>query len=385
MAVFGSTGAVGRLALEVVAHLSDRLKLVAIAAHQAVTEICRQAERYRPRVVLLTDEAAAGRVRSRLGPGWRVRGGVQALAQFAGSDEIDLLVMAMSGTAGLEPVVAALRQGKRVALASKELLVVYGEPLLRLCRRYRGTLLPLDSELAGVHQCLAGRDIAEVRRVILTASGGPFRRTGPPADAPVRRVLRHPVWQMGKKITVDSATLMNKGLEVIETVRYFGLAPEQVTAVIHPESVVHALVELRDGSVLAQLSVPDMRLPIQYCLTWPERQASLVRFLDWERMWTLHFEPVDPERFPCFGLAYRALGAGSGGTCVLSAANDVAVAAFLGGRIALGRIPQIIEQTLDRFSSERQRQGYSISRLQKLERQAGDYARQLIAQGGKKG
>ncbi|MEN9979239.1 MAG: 1-deoxy-D-xylulose-5-phosphate reductoisomerase [candidate division WOR-3 bacterium] len=378
IAVFGSTGSVGKSALAVIEHLSDRFQLAAIAAHQSVSEICFQAERYQPGFVLLSDVQAAERVKSRLGRRFRVLGGMRALEQFAGSDEIDTLVMAMSGTGGLGAVLAALRQGKKVALASKELLVVYGEPLMRFSRRYHGTVLPVDSELAGIHQCLEGRDVSEVRRVILTASGGPFRRTGPPADARVRQVLRHPVWKMGKKITVDSATLMNKGLEVIETVRLFGFSPDQVTAVIHPESVVHALVEFRDGSFLAQLSVPDMRLPIQYCLTWPERQNSLVQFLDIEQGMKLHFLPVDQARFPCVQLAYRALAAGSSGTCALNAANDVAVEAFLQGQIAFGEIPGIIRKTLAQFTGEKKRKRFSISLLQQLERRAGEFARKLI-------
>lgn len=378
IAVFGSTGSVGKSALAVIEHLSDRFQLVAIAAHQSVAEICLQAERYRPDFVLLSGQQAAEQVKFKLGRRFCVLGGMQALEQFAGSDEIDTLVMAMSGTVGLGAVLASLRQGKRVALASKELLVVYGEPLMRFSRRYRGTVLPVDSELAGIHQCLEGRDISDVRRVILTASGGPFRQTGPPVNAQLRQVLRHPVWKMGKKITVDSATLMNKGLEVIETVRLFGFRPDQVTAVIHPESVVHALVEFRDGSLLAQLSVPDMRLPIQYCLTWPERDAPLVHFLNFEQSKTLHFLPVDQERFPCFRLAYQALAAGSVGTCALNAANDVAVEAFLQRQIAFGDIPVIIKQTLAQFTGDKKRIRFSIPLLQQLEQQAREFARKLI-------
>jgi 1-deoxy-D-xylulose-5-phosphate reductoisomerase len=254
--------------------------------------------------------------------------------------------MAMSGTGGLLATLAALQKGKRVALATKEILVGYGEPVMRAARRYGGTVLPIDSELSAVHQCLSrevqrtkdkgqrgGPDAAGVRRVILTASGGPFWRTGLPARARVADVLKHPTWSMGRKITVDSATLMNKGLEVIETCRLFGLGPEQVETVIHPQSIVHSLVEFNDGSVLAQLSHPDMRLPLQYCLTWPERLPSLVRPLTLHEVGRLDFHFIRHSDFPCLALAYQALGSGPAATCALNAANQVAVSAFLGGRI----------------------------------------------------
>lgn len=367
VAVFGSTGSVGKSTLEVIAHLGNRLKLVAIAAHQSVTAICAQAERYNPSVVILTDPEASVIAKKRLRTGYQVLGGNQAMSSYARTGDYDLLVMAMSGTAGLDAVLAALRRGKKVALANKEILVAYGESVMNICRRYKAEILPVDSELAAIHQCLNSRGVTDVHRVILTASGGPFWRQGPPVDARLAHVLRHPTWKMGRKITVDSATLMNKGFEVIETVRLFGLKPEQVTTVIHPQSVVHSLVEFRDGSVIAQLSEPDMRLPIQYCLTYPERMASLVSPLKIEQGLKLRFNSVDLKRFPCLGLAYRALKAGTSGTCTLNSANEVAVNAFLAGRIAFGRIPVIIKDALERFCSSGETHKYSIRDLRKLE------------------
>jgi 1-deoxy-D-xylulose-5-phosphate reductoisomerase len=384
VAVFGATGSVGRSTLEVIEHLGTRLKLVAIVCQRSVAAAGTLAERYRAKVVGLSDPEAAAEAKKQFGRRYQVLAGYDDVNEYARAGDYDLLVMAMSGTGGLDAVLAALRRGKTVALASKELLVVYGETVMGVCRRHRATILPLDSELAAIHQCLNGRGVANVRRVILTASGGPFWRTGPPANAQPAQVLRHPTWKMGKKITVDSATLMNKGLEVIETVRLFGLKPEQVDAVIHPESVVHSLVEFCDGSILAQLSVPDMRLPIQYALTYPERSGSLVAPLRFDRYQQLRFLPVDGRQFPCLGLAYQALRAGSAGTCTLNAANEVAVNAFLAGKIAFGMIPDIIKSALERFTPKKDRK-YRLAGLRKLEAQVTDFTRNLIADYQRKG
>ncbi|MGB9742518.1 MAG: 1-deoxy-D-xylulose-5-phosphate reductoisomerase [bacterium] len=378
VAVFGSTGSVGRSALEVIAHLSARLKLVAIACQRSVAVVCAQAERYRVPVVGVSDPEAGAAVQKQLGRKYQVLAGYQGLEEYSRVGDYDLLVMAMAGTGGLDVVLNALRRGKRVALASKELLVAYGEAIMGICRRYRAAILPVDSELAAIHQCLDNRGVANVRRVILTASGGPFWRQGPPPDASRAQVLRHPTWRMGRKITVDSATLMNKGLEVIETVRLFGLKPEQVETVIHPESIVHSMVEFRDGSILAQLSVPDMRLPIQYALTYPERLDSLVSPLSFERCRELRFVPVERHRFPCLDLAYQALQAGSAGTTALNAANEVAVNAFLAGKIAFGMIPDIIKSALEIFAPKKPKK-YQLSELRQLEARVTDFARAVIA------
>ncbi len=378
VAVFGSTGSIGNATLEAIAHLPGKLKLVAIAAHQAVRQICHQAQNYHPRYVVLTDPTAAESARAILGKEFEIQTGLDALTQLALSDEVDTIVMAMSGTAGIDAIITALKAGKTIALATKEILVSYGNLVTSLARKYRAQILPVDSELAALHQCLNGRNPDTVQRVILTASGGPFWQKGPPRNAPRETVLRHPVWKMGKKITVDSATLMNKGLEVIETVRLFGVKPEQVTTVIHPESIVHSLVEFKDGSILAQLSHPDMRLPIQYCLTYPERFPSLVKPLRLEQIRRLQFFPTDFHRFPCLKLAYDALAYGPIATCVLNAANETAVKAFLANKIAFGSIPSIIMKTLKKYMRLKKNTRMTLAALRQAENWAVAYARALI-------
>ncbi|MEO0050074.1 MAG: 1-deoxy-D-xylulose-5-phosphate reductoisomerase [candidate division WOR-3 bacterium] len=378
VAIFGSTGSIGRSAVDVISHLIDRFQPFCIAAHQAVEQISLQAQRLKPRLVILTDPKAAEIARSKLGRGFKVLAGLKALADVAQSDEVDILIMAMSGTDGLIPVLKALRAGKRVALATKEILVAYGELVMRTARRYKGKILPIDSELCALHQCLDGRDIKAVRSLILTASGGPFWRKGLPEDAKLDEVLNHPTWKMGRKITVDSATLMNKGLEVIETVRLFGVKPEQVKTVIHPESIVHSMVEFVDGALLAQMSNPDMRLSIQYCLTYPERLASPVPPISFENIKPLRFFPVDLDRFPCLKLAYQALKKGPGATCVLNAANEIAVAAFLNHKIAFGKIPVIIAKTLKEHLRQKKARVSTLRALRKTENWAKGYALNLI-------
>jgi 1-deoxy-D-xylulose-5-phosphate reductoisomerase len=377
VAVFGSTGSVGRAVLDVIAHLPDRFRVHTLAANSSAAAIVRQARRFRPGRVVLTDHAACERTRQALGTSCRVEFGIAGLIDAASARDADIVVMAMSGTAGLLPTLAAAERGKRIALATKELLVSFGEPLLRLARRHRAEVVPIDSELSAVHQCLCGRGTDTVHCVLLTASGGPFRRTGPPRRARVDDVLAHPTWRMGRKITVDSATMMNKGLEAIETARLFGLEPGQVTAVIHPQSIVHSLVEFRDGSLLAQLSVPDMRLPAQYALTWPDRAPALVRPLRLDRGMRLDFEPVDPGRFPCYALARRALESGPAATCALNAANEVAVQAFLAAELELGAIPRIIEHTMKSIAGLKRR-ATSVRSLLAVEKRARAAARAAV-------
>jgi len=380
LALLGSTGSIGTSTLDVVRHLSDRFEVSVLAANRSVRRICEQAREFGAAHVILSDHHACEVARKALKSQTDARWGPAALIDAAAARSTDVVVMAMSGTAGLLAVVAALERGKRVALATKEILVGYGEPVMRLARRNGAMVLPIDSELSAVHQCLTrkarrtkdeGRrtepDTSAVRRVILTASGGPFWRKGLPAKARLADVLRHPTWSMGRKVTVDSATMMNKGLEVIETCRLFGLKPEQVEPVIHPESIVHSLVEFHDGSLLAQLSLPDMRLPIQYCLTWPDRTPSLARPLDLAGVGRLEFHAVTDDRFPCLKLAYQALDAGPAATCALNAANQVAVEAFLAGRIRFGDISQVIARVLAVLSGSGQPADAGISRLLRVE------------------
>ncbi|MEO0086027.1 MAG: 1-deoxy-D-xylulose-5-phosphate reductoisomerase [candidate division WOR-3 bacterium] len=377
VAVFGSTGSVGTACLEVLRHLGPKYRVSALAAATSVNRIARQAREFKPEYVVLTDWQAYNEVRQALGPGVKTGWGVGALLDAA---RADIVVMAMSGTQGLFPVLRSLELGQRTCLATKEILVAFGEPVMRLARRHRAEVLPVDSELCAVHQCLAGQDNRAVRKVILTASGGPFRDRSLPSRAEPAQVLKHPTWKMGRKITVDSATLMNKGLEVIETVRLFGLEPGQVDAVVHPQSIVHSLVEFDDGSVLAQLAEPDMRLPLQYCLTYPCRFSSMTRPLNLTRTGRLDFLPVDRKKFRCFDLAFQALAVGGAAPCCLSSANQVAVDAFLEGRIVFGAIPDIVEQTMSAGASRFQPPRSGIKHLLKVEAWAARYARSLVNQ-----
>ena len=392
IALFGSTGSIGRSALDVVRHLPDRFRVSVLAANRSVKLICEQAREFKPEHVILSDLAACEAARKVLAPSAKVSWGPAALIDAAEARSTDTVVMAMSGTGGLLAVLAALEAGKKVALATKEILVGYGEQVMRTARRCGGTILPIDSELSAIHQCLSRKvqspkskvqspapDTSDVRRVILTASGGPFWRTGLPSRAGLADVLKHPTWSMGRKITVDSATLMNKGLEVIETCRLFGLRPDQVVPVIHPQSIVHSLVEFVDGSVLAQLSEPDMRLPLQYCLTWPDRAPSLTRTLDLAGVGRLDFHPLKHDDFPCLELAYRALKAGPAATCVLNAANQVAVEAFLEGRILFGAIPTVISAVLDALAATKQPARGTVPGLLRVESWATGRALALTA------
>jgi len=351
IAILGSTGSIGRSALSVVDAHPDALEVVALAAGENTAALAEQAAKYRPRLVGVATPAALDDLSRRLDAGERAAlcCGTDGLIAVATHPDVDIVLCASSGTAGLEAVLAAIDAGKTIALANKEVLVMAGALMMDAARRNRVAILPVDSEHNAIHQCLHGRRPDELRRLILTASGGPFRTL---SRAELERVttadaLRHPTWQMGKKITIDSATLMNKGLEVIEARWLFGVPASQIDVVIHPQSIVHSLVELRDGSVIAQLGVTDMRLPIQYAFSYPDRWDGALPALDFTRLPALEFQPPDTERFPCLGLAYRALEQGGAWPIVLNAANEVAVEAFLAGRLPFPAIARTIEQALD--------------------------------------
>jgi 1-deoxy-D-xylulose-5-phosphate reductoisomerase len=351
IAILGSTGSIGRNTLAVALAHPDRVRVVGLAAGGNVAALAEQVERFRPcAVAMATREALDG---LSLPAGVDTSGiGTEGLVAVATHVEVDLVVCASSGTAALEAVLAAIEAGKTIALANKEVLVMAGDLVMGAAARRGVAVLPVDSEHNAIHQCLHGRPREEIRRLILTASGGPFR--GRPAAALETvgpdEALRHPTWRMGRKITIDSATLMNKGLEVIEARWLFDVAPSQIDVVIHPQSIVHSLVELRDGSIIAQLGSTDMRLPIQYALSYPDRWPASLAPLDLTACGPLEFEPPDVEGFPCLRLAYRALEAGGGYSVVLNAANEVAVAAFLDGQIGFRSIPRLIERTLEAYS-----------------------------------
>ncbi|WP_027718253.1 1-deoxy-D-xylulose-5-phosphate reductoisomerase [Desulfovirgula thermocuniculi] len=356
IAVLGSTGSIGRQALEVIRRFPSRLKVVGLAGGRNWPLLAEQIEEFSPRVVSLATPEDAQALARRLGTRQRpeIYWGQEGLAAVVASVGRGLVLNAVSGAAGLLPTVEALRRGLDVALANKETLVAGGEVVMRLAREKGASILPVDSEHSAIWQCLAGHSPAQVRRLILTASGGPFRRE--PRDlsrVTVEQALAHPTWQMGRKITVDSATLMNKGLEVIEAHWLFGLDYDCIEVVVHPQSIVHSMVEFVDGSVLAQMGLPDMRLPIQYALSYPERWPADFPRLDLCRVGTLTFEPPDTGRFPCLALAYAAGREGGTMPAVLNAANEVAVAAFLEGKIAFSRIPEVVSGVMEEHRAVR--------------------------------
>lgn len=354
IAVLGSTGSIGRQTLEVAGAMPDRFEVVALAAGRNVALLAEQAAKTRPRLVAVADEASACRLKEMVDPSVRVTWGTQGLVEAAVESQADIVVVAVVGAAGLVPTLSALAAGKRVALANKEALVAGGKVVMRALAAGGGELLPVDSEHSAIFQCLQGESRSAVRRLILTASGGPFRTAtveemerATPEDA-----LRHPTWSMGGKITVDSATLMNKGLEVIEAHWLFGIEYERIEVLIHPQSIVHSMVEFVDGSVKAQLGPPDMRLPIQYALCYPERAPKAWSELSLARAAALTFEPPDFERFPCLALAYEAGRAGGTAPAALNAANEVAVEAFLKGRIGFRDIARCVETVLEAHTVE---------------------------------
>jgi 1-deoxy-D-xylulose-5-phosphate reductoisomerase len=350
LAVLGSTGSIGTQALQVVEQHPERLAVAALAAGRNVDLLIQQAKQFRPALVSVARSDDAARVREALGdPAVQVVGGETGLLEVAGADA-DLVVGALVGGIGLEPVIAALRRGADVALANKEVLVMAGALVVQEARKSGARLLPLDSEHVAIHQCLAGHAQRGLRRLVLTASGGPFRtwtRERMAAATPAQ-ALAHPNWEMGPKISVDSATLMNKGLEVIEARWLFDVEPARIEVVIHPESIVHSLVEFVDGNWLAQLAVPDMRIPISYTLGMPERLAlSEIAPLELAAIGSLRFETPDLERFPALRLAADAARAGGTAPAALNAANEVAVAAFLAGRLGFPAIAEVVAEVLD--------------------------------------
>jgi 1-deoxy-D-xylulose-5-phosphate reductoisomerase len=349
IAILGSTGSIGRSALSVVEAHRDRLQVVGLAAATSVGLFAEQVARFRPRLVsLASGELLDELVRQCPFTPEQREAGAEGLVAVATHPDAEIVLCATSGTTGLEAVLAAIEAGKTIALANKEVLVMAGGIVTEAARRHGVALLPVDSEHNAIHQCLHGRSRNEVRRLILTASGGPFRGHSARALQEVvpEDALRHPTWQMGPKVTIDSATLMNKGLEVIEAHWLFGVKGSSIDVVIHPQSVVHSMVEMVDGSVIAQMGVTDMRLPIQYAFSYPNRWPAPLPFLDLAGLGRLEFQLPDHAGFPCLRLAYRALEDEAGLPVVLNAANEVAVAAFLAGKLAFTDIARLIEQTM---------------------------------------
>ena len=372
IALLGSTGSIGRQTLEVVREL--KLRVVALAAHSSVDLMEAQAREFGPRLAVLYDKAAAEELRQRLrDTDIEVLSGPEGLLAAAQAEEADTVVTAVVGSVGLEPTLAAIRLGRRIALANKETLVCAGELVMAAAKEYGADIVPVDSEHSAIFQCLQGcADRREIKRLILTCSGGPFfgksydeLETMTPAHA-----LKHPNWSMGAKITIDSATLMNKGLEVIEAMRLYGLPLEQVDAVVHRQSVIHSLVEFRDGAVLAQLGTPDMKLPIRYAMTWPQRAASPEEPLDLLRCGALTFAPIDGDAFRCFSIARQCAREGGTACTIMNAANEEAVWAFLRGENSFNGIHRTVEAALNKVTVKYQPSLTDILEADRLAREA---------------
>ncbi len=387
IAILGSTGSIGRNTLQVIRELSEPVEVVSLAAGGNVGELVRQALAFRPALISVKDASARERFlevfsqhSSADGYHPEILHGPEGNLAAVTAAGVDLVVSAIVGVAGLEATFEAVRLGKRVALANKEVLVAAGDLFMDAARESGAELLPVDSEHCAAHQCLRAGRADEVDKLILTASGGPFRQL--PVSELERvtpeQALNHPTWKMGNRISIDSATLMNKGFEVIEACKLFGLPPSKVDVVVHPQSIVHALVEFNDGSVIAQLGPTDMKLPIRYAFSYPRREAGEVgRRLRWDSVRQLDFEPPDRQKFPLLSLAYRALDLGGTAGCVLNAADEVAVAAFLNSEISFPGIARVVETTMERAIAIRSRPD-SIRQVLDADRQAREIAKQVV-------
>lgn len=348
IAVLGSTGSIGRSTLDVVSAFPDRFRITYLTAHRNVDLLAEQVRKFRPRGVVVRDAPSADRLRGLVHCPVELLAGEEGLIQTVQRSDVDTVVSSLVGFAGLVPTLHAIEAGKDIALANKETLVAAGELVMQRVRARGVKLLPIDSEHSAILQCLQGEDTRSVARLILTASGGPFLNVGREEFSRItpEQALRHPTWKMGAKITIDSATLMNKGLEVIEAHWLFGLPPENIDVVIHPQSIIHSMVEFVDGSIKAQMGIPDMKLPIQYALTYPERPASSFRRLDFAALERMTFFQPDVVKFRCLGLAFEALRSGGTAPAVMNAANEIAVQEFLENRIPFSAIPEMIGAAL---------------------------------------
>jgi 1-deoxy-D-xylulose-5-phosphate reductoisomerase len=349
LAILGSTGSIGTQSLDVVSRYPDKFRITVLTAGDNARLLAEQALQYHPDSVVIGNEKHYPDLREMLkGSGTEVLAGEKAIEQVAGDSRADMVLTAIVGYSGLRPTIAAIKSGKKIALANKETLVVGGSIIRGLLKESGSTLIPVDSEHSAIFQCLAGEKNDSVEKMTLTASGGPFfnmplerLKKATPKDA-----LKHPNWSMGDKITIDSATMMNKGLEVIEAKWLFNLEPDQIKVIIHPQSIIHSFVHFKDGSVKAQLGIPDMRMPILYALSYPERFSSDLPRLEFSKYSSFTFNEPDPEKFRSLTLAYQALYQGGNMPCILNAANEVAVSAFLSGKIGFLQIPEVVEYTM---------------------------------------
>lgn len=353
LAILGSTGSIGAQALEVVSEHSDLFEVYALTANNQVDLLINQARKYMPEVVVIANERKYPELKEALEDlPIKVWAGADAIAQMVQSEPIDMVLTAMVGYSGLRPTISAIKAGKAIALANKETLVVAGELIMKLAAEHKVPILPVDSEHSAIFQCLTGAYDNPIEKILLTASGGPFRRKTLEELATVTKAqaLRHPNWTMGAKITIDSASMMNKGFEMIEAKWLFDVTPDQVQVVVHPQSVIHSMVQFEDGAVIAQLGIPDMKLPIAYAFSFPTRMRSMAPRLDFNQYSTLTFEEPDMERFRNLAFAFEAARQGGNMPCILNAANEVVVAAFLQDRIGFLQMSDVIEQTMRKAS-----------------------------------
>ena len=374
--ILGSTGSIGVSSLNVIEQLKDEFEVAALTVNANVDLLLEQIKKFKPKYIAVRNKTAAQKIVSHLPPDTKLFIGEEGLLEAAAHCEYDVFIGAMVGFAGLAPTIEAIKRGKRIALANKETLVVAGEFVTNLCSENQAEILPVDSEHSAIYQCLIGENLSEVEKIILTASGGPFLDKDKSffEVATIDEALNHPNWKMGNKITIDSATMMNKGLEVIEAKWLFGLPKEKIEVVIHPQSIIHSMVQFVDGSIKAQLGLPDMRLPIQYALTFPERMNNNLERTDLTKIGTLTFIDPDYKKFECLKLAYDALNTGGTAPCVLNAANEIAVDKFLKKEIKFSHIPKMIDNALNKF------EGNGVSDLDTIfeyDRKTREYVRTL--------
>lgn len=374
LSILGSTGSIGTQTLEVVSNLED-MQVLALTGNSNIDLLEEQARKFQPKLVAVMDETNAKRLQARLADtGIRVAGGMEALVEAATLDEVDTVVTSVVGNVGLQPTFAAIRAGKNIALANKETLVSAGQLVMDLAKQHQVKIYPVDSEHSAIFQSLQGNEGNPIRRILLTASGGPFRgkKRKELEGVTAADALAHPNWSMGKKITIDSATLMNKGLEVMEAKWLFGVEVDQIEVLIHPQSIIHSAVEYEDGAIMAQMGEPDMRVPIQYALTYPKRVKNPFPKIDFTQRSQLTFEKPDLETFPCLSLAYQALKVGGTLPTVLNGANEVAVARFLAGEITFLQIPALIEATMQAYTVK---YDYTLEDLLEADAWAKSYAK----------
>ena len=375
--ILGSTGSIGVNSLNVIRQYPEKYKIEALTVNTRIDLLEPQINEFKPRFVVVKDQKLAGKLREKLGGKCEVLSGIDGLCKAAAECDYDILIGAMVGFAGLAPTIEAIKRGKRIALANKETLVVAGELVTNLCEQHKAELIPVDSEHSAIYQCLVGEKKNEVEKLIITASGGPFlnKQKSELENVTVDEALNHPNWKMGNKITIDSASMMNKGLEVIEAHWLFGLPKNRIEVVIHPQSIVHSMVQFVDGSIKAQMGIPDMKLPIQYALTYPERFGNKFERTDLTRINNLTFYEPDFEKYECLKLAFNTLETGGTTPCIMNAANEVAVDKFLNRKIKFSQIPVLIKKALNRIENHK---SPDLNTIFKCDRETRDFVTSLI-------